>query len=401
MIHNDQSDIYKGLSEDHNCYYESCEYSESGYGRPKGGLAILFNKKFPFERVPISKNLLGIKCVTAIGILLIINVYMPCDKYDIDSTCEFLESLGKLSDILQNENYNQTCLIGDFNTDPNKGRFFKHLKAFANQNELLIADIAILPHESFTFLSAAHDTCSWLDHIVTSNADFVKNISILYDSEIVDHFPIKCELCIDIVERDLSNTNGKIIKKQIKWDSLNDADKLMYQQATDQQFCELLEHDLFMCQEATCNFVQHKECIEYIYSYAISIMLNASTPFIKEINTYNFTPVPGFNKYCLSKRQLARVCFLEWSRQGRPRSGATFDEMKESRKIFTQSVKFCKKNKESIVNNLIMNKITQNDKRDFWREIKNHKNNKTYDPDHIDGYYEPIDIANHFKGIYI
>ena len=68
---------------------------------------------------------------------------------------------------------------------------------FCNNNNLCFIDREKLPPDSFTFLSQAHGTTSWLDHCITttSGQSITSNVSIIDDIVCLDHFP----LCIEIV----------------------------------------------------------------------------------------------------------------------------------------------------------------------------------------------------------
>ena len=54
----------------------------------------------------------------------------------------------------------------------------------------------MLSPDTFTFISRAHDTTSWLDHCITTTAggSLIANVSVLNDIACSDHLP----LCIDI-----------------------------------------------------------------------------------------------------------------------------------------------------------------------------------------------------------
>ena len=63
--------------------------------------------------------------------------------------------------IIESANFDQIVCAGDFNADPNRGRLWDHLLHFANHNQLTVNDLT-LPIDSFSFLSPAHNTTSWL-----------------------------------------------------------------------------------------------------------------------------------------------------------------------------------------------------------------------------------------------
>ena len=59
-------------------------------------------------------------------------------------------------------------VMGDFNSDFTRGDLFgDEFMQMCNEHSLSIADKELLPDSSFTCISNAHGTTSWLDHCVT------------------------------------------------------------------------------------------------------------------------------------------------------------------------------------------------------------------------------------------
>ena len=42
------------------------------------------------------------------------------------------------------------------------------LEDFCMENDFIISDYALLPQDTFTYISDAHNTTSWIDHFVSS-----------------------------------------------------------------------------------------------------------------------------------------------------------------------------------------------------------------------------------------
>ena len=97
------------------------------------------------------------------------------------------------------EDFDEVIIAGDFNADPNKGRFFKELKSFSNENSLIIIDNEALPANSYTYVSSNDSGgTSWLDHVLCSSANIVANINISYGHTFDDHIPIGCDINIPV-----------------------------------------------------------------------------------------------------------------------------------------------------------------------------------------------------------
>ena len=62
--------------------------------------------------------------------------------------------------------------MGDFNAGTTN-TFGGFLEDFFMENDFIISDYALLPQDTFTYISDAHNTTSWIDHI-----DFVSSFSV-------------------------------------------------------------------------------------------------------------------------------------------------------------------------------------------------------------------------------
>ena len=89
----------------------------------------------------------------------------------IENLDEFTAHLSKLDNIITTANTPYVYVIGDFNADLNKDHLFgSELASFCADMNLIISDTAHLKG-GYTFVSSAHNTTSWLDHVVcTTNA---------------------------------------------------------------------------------------------------------------------------------------------------------------------------------------------------------------------------------------
>ena len=90
---------------------------------------------------------------------------------------------------------NSTCIfiVGDFNADISKTSVFGSiLHDFCNDFSFSIADKDYLPAETYTYVSPAWGTTSWLDHVIcTADArGCVTDMTVLYECICSDHHPL-------------------------------------------------------------------------------------------------------------------------------------------------------------------------------------------------------------------
>ena len=55
---------------------------------------------------------------------------MPCDKQTSEALEDYSFMITKLKGVIEENNVNSILLIGDFNADPTKGRFWNELLIF-------------------------------------------------------------------------------------------------------------------------------------------------------------------------------------------------------------------------------------------------------------------------------
>ena len=89
-------------------------------------------------------------------------------------------SLGKIKSIIDECDSSYVYVSGEFNADiVRQTSFRKELASFCSESELIIADSAFLYREFVSHVNDAHETESWLDHVMcTKGAYGLKQESI-------------------------------------------------------------------------------------------------------------------------------------------------------------------------------------------------------------------------------
>ena len=257
-------------------------------GRPSKGVAILWKSSLSkyINSLYCNERIIGIIVTSGDLHILIVNVYLPCDKQDIDSLHEFRSSIATLNNYLAEQQYNHVIVGGDFNASPNKGRFWKDIVDLFNSKYIKFIDVEALQDSSFTYLCPAKNTTSWLDHIAVSESmkDIVGDFKIRYDLALFDHVPLACKLNIDICDVDEKIEHidpGEFVDWQ-KFLCANNVQ--LYESNIDNCLNELnletfdcLDCDIYRC----CN-EQHIKELNTIYNSIISLLLKSSFMFKKE-----------------------------------------------------------------------------------------------------------------------
>ena len=165
------------------------------HGRIPGGVATLWNCKYDSV-----VTVLRLEVDWAIGIeikldnrsFIILNVYTPYESYQNEH--EYNNRLAFINAFITDNDTSCVYVVGDMNADisDDKSLFGRCLMQFCDDNNLILSSKSMLPDKSFTYISEAWHTVSWLDHCICS-ADAhasLDNIVIHYELATTDHIPI-------------------------------------------------------------------------------------------------------------------------------------------------------------------------------------------------------------------
>ena len=171
-------------------------------GRPYGGVGFLIRKSvFQFCTVKEydDSRILGIEYTKEGTSMLLLCVYLPyqCnDNYD-----EYLNCMNKIVQIVFEYPNANVYVMGDFNSDFTRGDLFgDEFMQICNEHTLSIADKELLPDSTFTCISNAHGTTSWLDHCVTSvtGLDNIESVMVIDEYICSDHLPLRVVIRCDL-----------------------------------------------------------------------------------------------------------------------------------------------------------------------------------------------------------
>lgn len=407
LIEENNIDIFDTFNDNFRSFYISAQRKAGIHvGRASGGLAIFCRKSVSFKCIPvhISNRVLGVKIQFPNDYcFLILNVYLPCDYGDIDSLIEFRSTLADIANAFDSEEFDNFICVGDFNADPNKGRFFRYLSTFIEQNALYISDIETLPSESYSYISS-NNTCStsWIDHVVCSDLQYVDNHKILYGTTFYDHIPIQFDLSCPLnsfVDFHRPKKPINVNYKRINWDKVTLENKLHYFEELE-DLSRFISYDVLNCEVDNCQNPFHYNELEHLYQDFIEIMFIAGDHFPFYDNGHRGNIVVGWNAYCKQLYEIAREKYLEWHINGRIRNGQGFEDMKKSRTDFKNALKFCRRNELMIRKENFLNKFRACNKTVFWKEISKLKGSAVKHVSPIDGNSVDENIVNIFDAKY-
>ncbi|KAG7309258.1 hypothetical protein JYU34_005198 [Plutella xylostella] len=316
---------------------------------------------------------------------------MPTDK--ADHFPEFTVLLGKIHALIDERNASDCLIVGDFNADPRKP-FGRELELFCAEYDYKYTDRLLLPPDSYTYVSDAHNTTSWLDHCLATERTHgaIRRIDIDYSVSWTDHRSLHLELDIDT----LTSYNENQPKcNQYAWKP-----RSMLQI---NHYSEIVETNLhhYLTQIIDVSNM-NENSIDNLCSNIITTMQQASIQaFTKNTSASSRRRrIPGWNKhvadcYAASKRALSL-----WHESGRPVSGDIAENRKQKRKMFKNSLKDCQKRKDQILMDKLTNDMACKNFSSFWNRTNSLIKAKNVLPSHINGITDDKNIAEEFSAMF-
>ena len=93
----------------------------------------------------------------------ILNVYTPYESQQNED--EYLNRLAFINSFISDNHSTSVLVVGDMNADLTDKRslFAKHMLQFCDDNNLIVSSQMFLPADSYSYISEAWHTTSWLD----------------------------------------------------------------------------------------------------------------------------------------------------------------------------------------------------------------------------------------------
>ena len=333
------------------------------------------NYKYLFYRYKDSR-LLGITVNIMDTSCYFLNVYMPyqCDdNYDL-----YVEYIGKISSLIEDSVTSNLIVLGDFNAAVNT-LFESELVNMCNTHQLVVSDYKAYGRGDsgqFTYVSDAHFTTSWLDHVlcsqdIQSKLDSVKILDTLPSS---DHLPISIAFnvhlqCFVSASSVYSSSRDKVI---FNWAKANIDDINEYCVNTYNNFATIDIVPAIKCTNVNCTSIEHRHQIDLFYSQMCDALQRSSSnciPSSKPSDSHDYI-VPGFNEYVKDLHCTARSDYVAWRDAGKQRSGVLCSNMRRSRLMFKYALRQCKRNEEAIRADQHAKSLFDKDMVSFWKHIR-------------------------------
>ena len=276
--------------------------------------------------------------------------------------------------------------------------FTGHMSQLRMYNSYIISSQALLRTDSYTHVSEASGSVSWLDHIIVSSADFhhcIQIVSIDYDISDVDHIPVLMYISLDdIAETSISNHVSSY--RRLSWDKLNADDRAKYFDVSHDLLSRIEIPDAVHCTDVNCCDASHINDTNLFYEQTMRSLIRQVTLYFPTPPppAYKGTIKPGWSEYVAELYNAHKDVARLWCNAGKPRNGDLFELRRVSKARYKYALRFIKRNEADTRNESLGNKLADSDSRDFWKEIKGVSNAKMPLPTSIEGVTGESTIAS-------
>ncbi|XP_058650707.1 uncharacterized protein LOC131551670 [Onychostoma macrolepis] len=367
-------------------------------GRISGGVAIPWKKKLDSLVKVVRLDLnwcIAIQITYQDKKCIILNVYTPYECHHNED--EYLNRLAFISSFIESSTISSVYVIGDMNADisDSKSLFSVHIVQFCQDNNLILSSEVCLSVDSYTYVSEAWNTTSWLDHCI-STADAhasLRDMSILYDTVTTDHIPVSMVINVDYFIA-MSNNESNINEVKMDWSALTKEDFLAYYVSTDKCLSNIrLPRDAMMCSDVNCKDVNHQRDICSMYNDIVNALHGCSKPFIKSKGIMNKTK-PGWSKYVAESQEAHKL----WVMAGRPRQGPELEYKKSKNLRYKYAIRFICNIEQTLRADSMAMKL--HNITDFWKEVRTFNSCRVSLPCTLDGVSEAENIAELWRQHY-
>ena len=321
-----------------------------------------------------------------------------------DNYAMYMECIGKISASIEDSDISNFIILGDFNSAVDTP-FESELLEFCSSYDLSISDYDRYGRDSgqFTYVSDAHSTTSWLDHIICSHDVKCKMtaIEILDKLPSSDHLPLQAAMDVDFncVFNCIDVSACPKDKIGYNWSQCTPDDLEKYYCSTYDVFSDIYVKPGIKCDDTNCQLSSHRSDIDCLYKNICDALDSASKDCIpsSKVDYYKEHIVPGFNEHVKELHTFARHDYITWKSAGKPRFGEICFSMNQSRLRFKSALKFCQHNESQMRADALARSMMNNDMNAFWKDVKKNTNSNVSLATNIDGSVGDTDIAEMWK----
>ena len=404
-LFNEQLHHIGELSNCHMCHAKSgMEMEVIHQGRPYGGCAIFWKKNL-CKKVELldskSNRITAVKFYYEDTSLLLLNVYMPCDKGV--ETVDFTNMLELMGSLIHECNADYVIIGGDCNTDfQRKSIQTDILNLFLDESSLYNCRDNCKYSIDYTYINRATGATSCIDHyFLTYNlSDCVEYLKVNHRGDnLSDHDPIQMKLRIPIARLQFKKRQ---VNTSVNWSKATNTQIDNYRGVQENLLKDIvIPFDAIQCSDLKCQCKNHINAINKYCKDIVDICLEASNVTIPVRNSSKTSKIiPGWNEHCESLRQASLFWHHMWIQCGRPHNGHIAEVMRRVRAKYHYSLRWVKSNEDRIRNEKLASDLVNGRTSDYWKEIKSIKGVSRCIPLSMDNEHDDSRIAEIFAKKY-
>ena len=354
-----------------------------------------------FRTITNTSRACAVEVETSNGTMTLINTYMPVDTQRKSTVSdEFLETMDNIETFIHSCGSNRIVVAGDLNVDFVRGNAHdKYMKDFMGRWNLVDSFDLAVANKGYTYHDFSNGGKSCIDHFLVHHSlcDSVMKVSrcehALNPSK---HLPVIMEIFEDKNTIDVNDNGVTRMVPPISWNRVNDGHIQEYQEKQREYLVDLPEYDMLDCDNVQCENTNHKREIDELCAHLIDCCLAADHVFPR---VSKITSRPEWTVDVKPYRDEAIIWYNLWIQTGRPSDGIVFENMRESKRQYAYANRRNKRQAKQKRLEKMAVAISNNESRNFFREIKKlHPRNTTAPM--IDNCIDPGDIAKVFSAKY-
>jgi len=368
--------------------------ASSGFvrGRPHGGVGFLCKDNLLTNASVVytgNQWSVALRLTNVLGdTLTVVNVYLPCDKYD--NVDKYFDCVGQLSAFVADLD-SKYFIVGDFNCDPRTpSPCGSILAGFCADEDLVLAD-GCLPSDSFTYVSDAWNSTSWLDHCLASQSAklLLHDFYIIAPSSSSDHLPLSFSVDFDCMYVGDPPPMGPFQHPtKVNFHAVSDS-IAAYTACVNDNVCkvDLSSFDVIKCSDVHCSHPEHLDQIDLFFTTLNNCLLSASSVCLSSgfSSSSRHKRVPGWSEYVHDAHIAAKDAFRLWCAWNKPKSGPVFDLFKKSRATYKYAIRHCRMQEETIRADKLASSLASKNYCRFWSSVSRCKGGKGTPPPTVGG----------------
>ena len=335
---------------------------------------------------------------------LVINVYMPCDRNDVNNVNnEYSEILDEICCLIDKTDATRLIMCGDWNTAFERNNAQTNcLRQFLSRNDLAVGWDHPVAQKGDTYIndSLGHRSC--IDHFFVSQ-NIMPYITSMYVASDGINMSKHEYVILSLKSNFRSNTvthrapihNDNV--KRVAWHKCTEEDANLFKSYLDEALTQIhVPYDVLHCQDVFCSKNDHIKHIEDFCNNLIKCCISCSNEALPHSHARG-KAIPFWNETAEPYRQKSLFWHWIWVDCGKPRDGNVARIMRATRSKYHLVIKQLKQYDNDLRKIRMGESIggTCNHRR-LWDEVKNMVPSGRVSATEVDGATDPSAIADVF-----